>query len=827
MSTPYYSKFETEEKLLNVVVGSTPIGNPNGTLPSTGNIHSIGAGAGTYSNWGGMVIPENNLGTLRRINGEYSVSLTEITGLDSKADITYVDESVAIQKPFFTGQNTATYDNFFNFLICIEPSPNVSGKVKTLNFRTYSGTPYNIQFGIVEPFSGQMRIKSLVDITVNAAIIDVESLGLRLNVGDRYCVKGDNIGNLKYSSGVRSSYTFYDFRGIATPVIGSVTTFSEPATLGLDMKVEITEFLPLADVVDEIISPIINKPVNLMLFGSSLTEGYNTISGLSWAERINDMVDVNIINMAVSGSSINDNSAILISNTNPFYVPSIVPRAMKPKYILLNNTANGTPTGEDLQINLKNFKEIVDSYGAKLLLAGEEDYANLSKDYQNGYSAFATENNIPFLAITRLWRKLYPTTNPYNGFMFEGATFGGGGHSGWRCMAAYFKYFEMISKIPIESSVKMFRIRPSYKSGSPTITDLTYDTNLDRLKYFTAISNSRSLIDNTGKLDNGDNSAYNVSGSSINFVSNYQGAACKVVNKEAVGFNNYALVELILPVVNITKFDFKINSSVSPDNVYLARTNNSSLAINITRTFYEEVSFTYADGVVNVSLVDKVGIQLYDKVRIVIKKAGAFNLYNPILENYDGVKKVNSNFNYSDRKFGTELMPDTSFEDEDFTLANTAEYKSFPSQIANYTSYNASVKHLQLNADGDTATKTITVPAGCSKIAIRVVAQNFYKIATSRYVGTGIENSEYINDAQSDEVNYSFDYGILKLKINDNIIRKSIVWQGWQELYFEVDLDPSDTSIKIELGRNSLVDSSFNNHLQPILIHDVSIQKLS
>ena len=48
------------------------------SVPPTGNIHAIGVGAGTYPNWGGMVIPANNIGTLQRVGGVYSVSLTAI-----------------------------------------------------------------------------------------------------------------------------------------------------------------------------------------------------------------------------------------------------------------------------------------------------------------------------------------------------------------------------------------------------------------------------------------------------------------------------------------------------------------------------------------------------------------------------------------------------------------------------------------------------------------------------------------------------------------------------------------------------------------------------
>lgn len=47
-------------------------------VPPTGNIHAIGVGPGTYTNWGGMVIPANNIGTLQRVGGVYSVSLTEL-----------------------------------------------------------------------------------------------------------------------------------------------------------------------------------------------------------------------------------------------------------------------------------------------------------------------------------------------------------------------------------------------------------------------------------------------------------------------------------------------------------------------------------------------------------------------------------------------------------------------------------------------------------------------------------------------------------------------------------------------------------------------------
>jgi len=84
MPTPYYTKFETDSKIdskiVDKIVDSTIINEvtESSSTPPTGNIHAIGVGPGTYSNWGGMVIPENNIGTLQRVGDVFSVSLTPI-----------------------------------------------------------------------------------------------------------------------------------------------------------------------------------------------------------------------------------------------------------------------------------------------------------------------------------------------------------------------------------------------------------------------------------------------------------------------------------------------------------------------------------------------------------------------------------------------------------------------------------------------------------------------------------------------------------------------------------------------------------------------------
>jgi len=69
---------EAELLINNFLTDSTLIGNPSIAIPTeiTGNAHCIGVGPGTYAFWGGMVIPANNIGTLKRVDGVYSVNLT-------------------------------------------------------------------------------------------------------------------------------------------------------------------------------------------------------------------------------------------------------------------------------------------------------------------------------------------------------------------------------------------------------------------------------------------------------------------------------------------------------------------------------------------------------------------------------------------------------------------------------------------------------------------------------------------------------------------------------------------------------------------------------
>jgi energy-converting hydrogenase Eha subunit H len=79
--------------------------------------------------------------------------------------------------------------------------------------------------------------------------------------------------------------------------------------------------------------------------------------------------------------------------------------------------------------------------------------------------------------------------------------------------------------------------------GSPTVEDLAYDTNEQRVKFFTAIGSGRGAAYSTGNADNLDNTNFGVGGSNAGIVSS------EVLNMHKgvdVAFNKFGLIEFIL-----------------------------------------------------------------------------------------------------------------------------------------------------------------------------------------------------------------------------------------------------------------------------------------
>ena len=76
VSTPQENRMQ--EVVGAQITNSTALTNPNIAIVPTGNVHILGVGPGTYSFWGNQTVPANNIATLRRVGGVFSMSLTPL-----------------------------------------------------------------------------------------------------------------------------------------------------------------------------------------------------------------------------------------------------------------------------------------------------------------------------------------------------------------------------------------------------------------------------------------------------------------------------------------------------------------------------------------------------------------------------------------------------------------------------------------------------------------------------------------------------------------------------------------------------------------------------
>lgn len=583
---------------------------------------------------------------------------------------------------------------------------------------------------------------------------------------------------------------------------------------------------------------------DVVVTGSSQTEADYQPKGFAWLERLNDILDLNFHNDGWSGYSFNENIVNMTTLTGnapeylgPRGVYTYKHRQISAKYYLFNNSANGTPYGAKAYTLLHKAVEIAQSFGAKVLFANEAARGDDKIAYTR--RAFCHENHIPYVSVLEEVKRCYPLQAlfpsgqtapsgkmPYGGWFVNQ-------HLAYRSFSVYRRYIEMLERIPIWKSVKLFKVRPMYKNGSPTAAELAYDNNYQRLRFFYAIGCGCSSGINTAQMDNLDNTSYAVAGGDNTGNRTNENAALKIGS--AVSFNKFAAVEFILERVKITKGTFKIQINTTPTNVYVAIMDVVSSNMGY-RTRWMPVPFTREGGGLLVADVNRTypDIQLEDKVRFLIECSGGFTLASPQFLDYNGKLKQyreESIEGYHERLYGTELNPQTGFptSGHGWTLTGNASVVALPSQIANYTSYNNHNSHLQLDDNSASATKTFSIAAGTSQVAIRVVCCTYPKIATTRFNSGGAVPAAlqpYVANDAPQVRTYEYDYGTMVLQVNDSAIRKAVMWQGWSEIYFEVDVPPTATSIKLYLGREFFTEATYNVNSWKMLVHDVSVQKI-
>ena len=574
----------------------------------------------------------------------------------------------------------------------------------------------------------------------------------------------------------------------------------------------------------------------VMFMGSSLTSAHYQPGGSSFLERLNDLTDLNLVNNAITSKNLLDNINTVNANEPISKDDLNTPTNLKPKYIWWGNSANGTPEGLLGFRQLLVAKEVSDSYGATMILGSEEDYANKAKTLEATYKSFGEQYNVPYSPILQIWRKCFPNSNPYPGWL-------GGGHAGYRALAPYIAHKELLDCLYIHKNVKLFKVRPMYKEGSPTIDDLRFDDIMGRNKYFNAICSGVAANVNTAHADSLESSLYDVPNGSYGGTTTSETSVLQ--RRGAITFNKFSLIEFISDKVKTTRFNFSITASVQPLNVYLAVTKNIASiptnagteqndALDAIRTTYLPISFNYNSETKNLTatiIADDYNFQLYDKIRIIIQAPTSFTLSEPRIYNYDGIDKpiqpqVNPRYSY--RKFGLELNSNIAFPltGHGWTLAGGSLIAELPENIANYTGYTTQKSHLEMPSDTSTATKSIPITQPTRKVAVRIAVCNWRPIATTRFIGTEIETSPYIDATKPVYTRYEYDYTELQMTVNNQAVRRALVQTGWSELYFEVDVDPADASLSVKLERRAFVDSSYTNDVAPMFIHAVSVQKI-
>ena len=591
--------------------------------------------------------------------------------------------------------------------------------------------------------------------------------------------------------------------------------------------------------------------------GSSLSQCGQEFKTLSWVERVNDLVDINVVNSAKSGGNLETNIENVSKGDLIYYDSAktkiVVSRkcnwSFKPSYFLWGNAANGTPAGGlNLYNQLKKAYAVTRQHGAQMILGGED--ASLIGQYENNnhlpllggekaYDAciksFAKDFNVLVSPISVIHDKLTHSgsygTLPYKGTVekFMGV------HGGYRCSSPFLMHADLLIRLSLSKSIKAYKVRETYKNGNPTVTDLVYQGNEERLKFFRGLMPGTNGITPVQKIDNMDNRNHSVPEPTIAMTDRvYDSETYHFLYGDDVTFYKWALFEIILEQMLIDKFTFSVISSKRPTAVYYA-------VINEGVTEWKSANFEYVDGVVSFTANDEDSVidvsvqdfrkkhilQDYDKVRILVNYADeeSWTMAKPVVSGYNGVTKSVQNVENKLRKFGAELMDKTSVE-SGWTFEGGASVKAFPTSMANYTRYNDVKKHIQLEIDGDSCSKTLSIEKGVSKIAVRVVAQMFPKYATKRFIGTSDENSEYVDATKATVRPADYNCGKLIVTLNKSAVQHAIIDNGWSESYFEFDIDSSDTEISVKIERDTLVDNSYINHLRPVMIHDVSVQKI-
>jgi hypothetical protein len=201
----------------------------------------------------------------------------------------------------------------------------------------------------------------------------------------------------------------------------------------------------------------------VIMEGSSYTEGVCHPVGFSWTEKLNDVIDLPVINDGISGSQRIHGILNIKANSNLKSTPNVSKADLPYSYVWFGNTANGSPLGIAGYKELLEAKATTESRGAEMLIGEEENPQ--TGNYEPLYEAFAQRENVKFGNPVNI---IGPMLYPSGGYAGQWYT----SHKGWRAVSVYSAHYDFFEKLPIKQAIKAYKVRPTKNVSA--VTDLFF-----------------------------------------------------------------------------------------------------------------------------------------------------------------------------------------------------------------------------------------------------------------------------------------------------------------------------------------------------------------
>lgn len=383
----------------------------------------------------------------------------------------------------------------------------------------------------------------------------------------------------------------------------------------------------------------------LLFVGDSYTEGIYYIKGKSWTSLLSEQLDYTCDAYGWGGNTCEQIANRIIANEKRYsslgYQDLKATKAMLMSFV--NDMAQGDQYSHVYQQGMMKLIDTIRRYGAEPIVC-TEFRSPWGEGLETGMSAYCNAKGIKF------WNILPYTNFLNNKTASDGADerFWAGSHPGSRTgyiiLDQYLRYCKTLPRP--NSAIKIYRVKPNLSITN--LNDLNFTNRRSKLNKFKEIYISHSCLKNPSQWD----SLTTNSGIAQPVISEYS----KIMNKEGVSFNNYALVEVVLPTTSNNINSAKLVLSDSNISIYIKKNETFELTNN--------------------GAIDNItGCMEYDKITFLLKKDGSF-IINDIYLEWEGqetLKSVDLNSNTIAKK-GIELLSNNKVDNiEWLTKVGTIE----------------------------------------------------------------------------------------------------------------------------------------------------------